>query len=1622
MVISKKLGYCSLFVHKGIYSQGDARKKSRLLFMSLLFLLWIYTPIIPSMEIPIRETTYFQTNDYEKNHRSLRVAALLDGEWHELGALSYDKIIEEKSLDIQGLNLSGDTVILVEHNGTTAAHIDSVRMGASTPVNISGTFEEPDLALRKLAVRDYDVIDVKGRKIIITFFPDSNPKGLFISARIEPENIPPYPFLFPKENIYQTMDETRAFYCYTLYGNPGALTIDGEINGENLGNPFLKAFTEPGTGHPANYIYGWVMNDDDFLYVALDFTSDNTMDGDKDYGAVYIKTIKEVKEFKVSVPDQTWGTPGFIYTERADYQHKVYEFKIPFCEIEGADRKGIKDIEIAFGAYGTATVLPRIINEVDAVTTGDLSSEFIELLFNGMKNTTLINHVVVLYDGETDATYGEPFDLSGYKTDERGYFVIGGAGTPGIDERESKGTGIKVNLDDWLQDGTDAVAIYYNSQDSDFPPGTPLTTKNLLDALVYDSNDPDDSNLLTLLEAGQPQINEDDNGDMVNHSNQRCPNYSGGGRNTYTYTQYYPSPGSVNRCGATSATIIINEVDANTPTVPVNDNMEFVELYDGGIGNTDLSGLVMVFFNGNGDVSYAAFDLDGYSTDENGYFVLGNEDVPNVSLIFNANTLQNGADAVALYLGNASDFPPGTSVMILTANLLDAIVYDTSDPDDVTLMSILLNIGEPQVNEAGMANSPDHSNQRCPDGGVGAFNTSWYLQDHPSPGEPNECELPDLEIHKICPSEALIGSDMVYTITLENKGQFSSAYTLLTDTLPDGVSYVSDNSGLNCPSCTPGATGTLIWEAGDLTSDTLVSFEVVVHIGDAVSSGSILTNTISADSYVRDMYPSDNIDSCATLAKSHYKIHEIQGSGLTSPFVGEKVLTKGNIVTALASNGFYMQTPDNEIDGFPETSEGIYVHIGQTPEVLIGDMVDVKGWISETDGETHFTDIPSSPVVLTTSSGIPLPDPMLFDPSPNQPQPDTEQERYEGMLVTVTEGIVTDPTNMATGNAFIVTGNMRAFREPGIEYPGLPSFPVWDGNPEIYTIDPDAVGSSHYNFSAGTLFSATGPLGYSQGYYQVKPVSISPAPSPPLQVLRHPFFCEFTIATQNMSKLYNDADNGNGEFVETPQKYADRLNKFSLLIRDILHSPDILAAQEVENINVLNDLADKIHIDDPQTSYSAWMLEGNDPDSLNIGFLVKSTIRVDDILQIDPEKTFEYDKVSYHVHDYPPLLLSGSYTGTGGRDFPLQLINVHILDMKDIESSLFVRQKRYEQAESIASAVQNIQTTQPDLPLVVLGDFNAYQFTDGYVDVLGQITGDPDPGGALLPGTDIVEPNLENMIYTLPEGQRYSLIRKGNAEALSHILTSQAMNPFVEEIGFGRGNADTPTYMAFLPMVAFRASNQDGLLMYVRTLLDIPLMKEEPEYSTGTLNRVEWFPVKGAGNYVVECSEADDFETVTYSHSIPGNISSYVFEPLSGDTRYWYHVRGENDCVTGEWSPPVSSIQDAMAPESEVTAPDGITSNPLVMVEWTGSDQGILASGIDHIRIYWNKDDGPYQILGAWSDDTKEAPFDIMSKGGYGVYGFYSVAMDKAGNREDAPGEPDITVMYMKKSKIWMLY
>jgi hypothetical protein len=181
-----------------------------------------------------------------------------------------------------------------------------------------------------------------------------------------------------------------------------------------------------------------------------------------------------------------------------------------------------------------------------------------------------------------------------------------------------------------------------------------------------------------------------------------------------------------------AADIVINEIDADMTGV---DRQEFVELYDGGAGNTRLDGLAVVFFNGKTDRAYAAYYLDGQMTDADGFFVLGSAELtPPPDLAFGPNRLQNGADAVALYRAEPREFRNGTPITV--EGLLDIVVYGTDDADDEELLN-LLDAG-PQLNENARNNKNGDSLGRCPDGGA-PRDTRAFTVTTPTPGEPNDC-------------------------------------------------------------------------------------------------------------------------------------------------------------------------------------------------------------------------------------------------------------------------------------------------------------------------------------------------------------------------------------------------------------------------------------------------------------------------------------------------------------------------------------------------------------------------------------------------------------------------------------------------------------------------------------------------------------------------------------------------------------------------------------------------------------------------------------------------------------------------------------------------------------------
>jgi hypothetical protein len=223
-----------------------------------------------------------------------------------------------------------------------------------------------------------------------------------------------------------------------------------------------------------------------------------------------------------------------------------------------------------------------------------------------------------------------------------------------------------------------------------------------------------------------------DVGDVTFYVSANASNGNGGTSGDFIYT----TSSTVSAMGGGGSSFVINEINPDPSEVGA-DTTEFVELY--GTPGMSLDGYVMVCFNGGtgtNNVSYGAYDLDGYSIPASGYFVIGNPLVPNVNYIVPLPTapaafLQNGPDAVGFYLGNATDWPNGT--VATNVNLVDAVVYGTNDPDATVLLSTLTP-GQLQVNESGGNIEPCMA--RVPDGGL-PFVTSSFVEQLPTPGATN---------------------------------------------------------------------------------------------------------------------------------------------------------------------------------------------------------------------------------------------------------------------------------------------------------------------------------------------------------------------------------------------------------------------------------------------------------------------------------------------------------------------------------------------------------------------------------------------------------------------------------------------------------------------------------------------------------------------------------------------------------------------------------------------------------------------------------------------------------------------------------------------------------------------
>ena len=210
----------------------------------------------------------------------------------------------------------------------------------------------------------------------------------------------------------------------------------------------------------------------------------------------------------------------------------------------------------------------------------------------------------------------------------------------------------------------------------------------------------------------------------------------------------------------------------------------------------------------------------------------------------------------------------------------------------------------------------------------------------------------------------------------------------------------------------------------------------------------------------------------------------------------------------------------------------------------------------------------------------------------------------------------------------------------------------------------------------------------------------------------------------------------------------------------------------------------------------AYLEEGNDIGGIDVGFLVDSgRISVTSVTQVGKTATFidPTDGSVDLLNDRPPLVLEARVKDSPGAPFRITVIVNHLRSLNSVDDPVDgarVRAKRGFQAEFLANYIAGRHTKDR---IISVGDYNAFQFNDGYVDSIGTILGRPTPPDEVVfASDDLVNPNLRNLVELVPAEQRYSFTFDGNAQVLDHILITPNLLERLRFMSYARNGADFP--------------------------------------------------------------------------------------------------------------------------------------------------------------------------------------------------------------------------------------
>jgi len=604
---------------------------------------------------------------------------------------------------------------------------------------------------------------------------------------------------------------------------------------------------------------------------------------------------------------------------------------------------------------------------------------------------------------------------------------------------------------------------------------------------------------------------------------------------------------------------------------------------------------------------------------------------------------------------------------------------------------------------------------------------------------------------------------------------------------------------------------------GDATAgDGIYSFTVATTGAQATGGFAVTPSVTSGTAVVATTATLTVTTSVVATA-----IHTIQAT--PASYLNTVVNVTG-IVTGVRSTGFYLETPTaSQNNPLTTASEAIYVNTG-TPlpaAAVVGNSVQLLGTVAYSQpAATGYLALalqlnsPSGYNILLTAQTLPTAV-TLTSTNLSATGTTTQLLQYQSMRVSApsmtttsgTGGTLTETaeTYVSNGQFYAtLTGVARPFRAIGADSrdaaptAGAPSaWTRWTAPTNLLLVDTAALGGAAVDVVTGsTVVPATGVLDYSSGQPDLmissvtaeRPVVVQGSPS---TTATSSTASNLTVATLNMNRFYDTETTVTGATIITSGAYSGRLAKASNAIRNSMGFPDVIAVQEVESATELTALSAQISSDATSNSQTDPAYVGTmgtvGPNGYGVGFLTKPAK-----VTVSGSGTFGSGCGSYcypnpttgtnsAIWDTPPMYINAKALrgSIPANAYGMYIVNAEMLPTTGINSNTVsnlstvgagVRAKRLAQAQQLAGSVITLGTTQP---IIVAADTNAYEFSDGYVDVNGILTNTQVAQNTVVSyNSNTYATGLTDLAPTLAATTRYTANESGISDTLDHIYYS----------------------------------------------------------------------------------------------------------------------------------------------------------------------------------------------------------------------------------------------------------